>query len=259
MRPNRWTFVLKAALADRLVVATAFLVVLLAATLVSAIPIYAKAVAQSGLRARLERAPVTAANLQATVHQFDGGSGRRLDLRVRTLVRDTFGELGVSIFRNRESEPFAAAGRVVVFGSFDGIAQHARLVAGRWPGSGTGGVEVAVPDVLARELQLDVGDIIRTPSRLDGNQIVVRVAGIYRAARPSSVYWWGNPLAIGARGPLVLTRRSFFALGFQDMELRWRIQLDARHLTIDQALNVRRKLARLPGLLNAGQRQGQDF
>ncbi len=67
MRGSGWTVVLKRALADRLVVVTAFLVVLLSATLVSAIPIYANAVAESGLRERLARAPVTEANVQATV------------------------------------------------------------------------------------------------------------------------------------------------------------------------------------------------
>src|SRR5262245_33004768 len=49
VRGGRWSMPLKTAAADRLVVGAAFLVVLLAAALVAAIPIYADAVAQSSL------------------------------------------------------------------------------------------------------------------------------------------------------------------------------------------------------------------
>src|SRR5215218_7164499 len=261
MRGSRWTTVLKGAFADRLVVSTAFLVVLLSATLVAAIPIYANAVAQSTLRERLERAPATEANLQATVSVFGGGSDRPLDARVGSIARDVFSATGVSIFRGGESEPFTAKGRTVVFGFFDDIPRHARLVAGGWPGSGEAQVEVVVPDVVARALQLRVGQLIAARSRLVENKVVsARIAGFYRAERPSSVYWWGNPLTTtGVYGPLVTTRRSFFALGLQDVELRWRLQPDVRQLTIDQAGALRGKLAPMPGRLNEGRPEGAQF
>jgi hypothetical protein len=251
----------KGAFADRLVVSTAFLVVLLSATLVAAIPIYANAVAESSLRERLERAPATEANLQATVSVFGGGGDRRLDARVGSIAGDTFSTTGVSIFRSGESEPFTAAGRTVVFGFFDDISRHARLVAGRWPGSGQAPVEVVVPDAVARALQLRVGQLIRARSRVDENRIVrARLVGIYRAERPASVYWWGNPLmTAGAYGPLVTTRPSFFALGLQDVELRWRLQPDVQQLTIDHAGPLRRELALLPGRLNEGRPEGEQF
>jgi putative ABC transport system ATP-binding protein len=113
---NHWTLVLKRARSDRLVLVTAFLVVLLSTALVSAIPLYATAVAQSGLSARLERAPATEANVQVTVDVFDGGTGRQVDRRVSRNTRDVFETTGASIFRSGESEPFRAAGRIVVFG-----------------------------------------------------------------------------------------------------------------------------------------------
>ena len=261
MRGSRWIIVLKGAFADRLLVATAFLVVLLAATLVSAIPIYANAVAQSSLHERLERAPATEANVQATVSVFGGGDARRLDAQVAGAAREAFSATGVAVFRSGESEPFTADGRTLVFGFFDDIARHARLEAGHWPGSSSAPIEVAVPDAVARALQLRVGRLVQARSRLDESRVVrARIVGIYNAANPSSAYWWGNPLTTaGASGPLVTTRRAFFALGLEDVELRWRLQPEARELTIDEAAPLRRELERLPQRLNEGRSEGEQF
>jgi hypothetical protein len=242
------------------VVATAFLVVLLSASLVAAIPIYANAVAESSLRERLASAPVTDANVQATVNIFSGDGDRTLDTRVRGIAADVFEQTGLRIHANGESEPFASEGRTVVFGFSDGIADNARLVAGRWPASGGGDTEVAVPDVVARGLGLRAGRTIQARSRLNRNRVVrARVVGIYRAVRPSSAYWWGNPLAASGAGPFVTTRESFFGLGLEDVELRWRFEPDIRGLTIDQAATLRRRLGGLADRLNEGQPGGQQF
>jgi hypothetical protein len=56
---------LKTAAGDRLVTGAAFLVVLLAASLVAAIPIYADAVAESSLHAPLARVPVEDATIRS--------------------------------------------------------------------------------------------------------------------------------------------------------------------------------------------------
>ncbi len=247
--------------ADRAVVLSAFLVVLLAVSLVAAIPIYANAVAQGSLRERLQRASTTEGNVQATVDVFYGEVDPSLDPRVQRIARDVFGATRVAIHRSAESEPFTVRGRAAVFGSFDDLARHARLLRGRWPASRAAPVEVVVPAPVARELRLRVGDSVSARSRVDEDNVVsVRVVGIYRVERPSSVYWWGQPLAAnGAVGPLMTARRSFFALGPQGAELRWRLEPDLRRLTIGQASRLRRELARLPRRLNADRPSGQQF
>lgn len=260
VRRFRWTLALKGMFADRLVVLSAFLVILLAASLVSAIPIYANAVAQSSLRERLERAPTTEANLQTAVHVFEDGGERGLDRRVQSIVRDVFGATGVAIHRSAESGPFTVGGRIAVFGYFDALPRHARLVAGRWPAVRDAPMQVALPAPVARELRLRVGDLVLARSRLDEDTFVTaRVVGTYRVEQPTSAYWWTHPLAEGGAGPLVTTRRSFFALGLQDAELRWRIEPDLRQLTIGQATRLRRELTHLPRRLNAGRPSGQQF
>ncbi len=264
MRGSALSIILKRALADRLVLAAAFLVVLFAAMLVSAIPIYVNAVGQSGLRERLASAPVTEANVQATAPVSEGREGGALDVRVRALAQDTFSHAGgVAVYRSGESEPFTAAGRTVVFAFFDDLRGHARLVSGRWPRTGRS-VAVAVSSPAARQLGLRIGDVIHARNRLaQDRRVTARVVGIYRVEHPSSPYWWEEPLATigvdgGVYGPLVTTSRSFFTLGLQDADLRWRLEPRFAGLTISQANGLRRALARLPGRLNAGRPSGRQ-
>ena len=167
---------------------------------------------------------------------------------------------GAPVYRSGESEPFNAAGRIVVFGFFDGIRDHASLVAGRWPRDG----EVVVPAPAAAALRLHTGDTVDAQSRLAGGpHVSARVAGIYRVDRPSSAYWWEEPLATtgadaGELGPLVTTRRSFLSLGLQGAELRWRLEPSFHGLTIGQGEDLRRALQRLPGRLNQGRSSGEQ-
>ncbi|HEV3478537.1 MAG TPA: FtsX-like permease family protein, partial [Gaiellaceae bacterium] len=259
MRGSRWIIALKGAFNDRSVVATAFLVVLLAATLVAAIPIYASAVAESSLRERLERAPATQSNVQATVSIFGGGDPG-LEDTVESVARDVFSATSVRIFASGESETFAAGDRTVVFGFFDELEGHARLVTGRWPSTAGAVAEVVAPEAVARALDLRVGDRVDARSRLGGTEVAARVVGIYRPQRVASAYWWGTPLSTaGASGPLVTNRQTFFALGLRNPELTWRMEPRHEQIAIGEADELRRKLAGMAGRLNAGREEGQQF
>jgi hypothetical protein len=250
---------LKTAAADRLVTGAAFLVVLLAASLVAAIPIYADAVAQSSLRARLERAPVTDANVQLVVDVFAGGAESELDRRVRGLVDETFGAVPVATYASGESEPFRTEQGTIAFGFVDDLQAHATLAGGRWPATSSGAVEVALPVAVASGLGLKVGDLFEA-ERLDAtDRISARVVGTYRPEESSSAFWWGEPLATAGAGPFVTTRESFAQLGLRDQSLRWRVQPDTRNLTLGEAAGVRRSLSRLAARLNEGRPAGEQF
>lgn len=249
---------LKTAAADRPVVCAAFLVVLLAATLVAAIPIYANAVAESSLRARLDRAPLTDANAQLVVDVFAGGEARRLDTQVTGQVEDTFGSVPVTIFRSGESEPFRADGRTIAFGFFDDLEQHAVLESGRWPRTANP-VEVVLPSAVADSLGLHAGDVLEARSLLDQtNAADVRVVGTFRPESPSTVFWWGNPRSTAGVGPFVTTRESFAALGLNDRNLRWRLEPDTGRVTIGEASALRQALTGLPKKLNEGRAEGSQ-
>ncbi|HET8741647.1 MAG TPA: ABC transporter permease [Gaiella sp.] len=251
---------MKTAAADRLVTGAAFLVVLLAASLVAAIPIYADAVAESSLRARLARVSVEDANVQLAVDVFAGGADSGLDRRVRELVGETFDGVPATTFASGESEPFRAEQGTIAFGFVDDIASHAELESGRWPETRQSPFEVALPAAVASDLGLRVGDVVRAQSRLDPtDRVSARLVGTYRPEQTASAFWWGDPLATAGAGPFVTTRESFDALGLRDQGLRWRVQPDTGRLTLGEAAGVRRRLAGLPARLNEGRPAGQQF
>jgi len=254
---GKWVFATKAALADRVVLVAAGVVVLLAASVVAAIPIYANAVEEASLHGRLEKAPVRTANLQASVDYFGGNDGSALDAGVRRLAREAFDPLPTLTFASAESEPFLVRGRIAVFGFVDGLPQHARLLSGHWPTGQTSPTEVVVPKGAARTLGLAVGEVVEARNRLNGHVISARIVGVYRPLRPTSAYWWGDPQPEGGLGPLVASRAGFFHLGLTSPELRWRISPDLRSLTVGEASGLRRRLEKLPKQLNAGQPSGQ--
>ena len=260
MRAGRWSLPLKTAAADRLVTGAAFLVVLLAASLVAAIPIYADAVAESSLRARLERASVTDANVQLVVDVFAGGADSGLDRRVRELVDETFADVPVTTFASGESEPFGTEHGTIAFGFVDDLRSHAALASGRWPATRTSPVEVALPTAVASDLGLRVGDVLEAQSRLDPtHRVAARVVGTYRPEETSRAFWWEDPLATAGAGPFVTTRDSFVALGLRDQTRRWRLQPDTGDLTLADAARLRRSLSGLGTRLNEGRPAGQQF
>jgi hypothetical protein len=251
---------LKTAAADRLVTGAAFLVVVLAASLVAAIPIYADAVAESSLRARLARVPVEDANVQLVVDVFAGGDEGGLDRRVRGLVGETFDGVPVTTFASGESEPFRAGQSTIAFGFVDDLRSHAELESGRWPATRAAPVEVVLPSSVASDLGLHVGDVVDAESRLDpAHGVTARVVGTYRPERTGTAFWWDDPLATAGAGPFVTTRASFDELGLRDQNLRWRLQPDTSRLTLAQAAAVRRRVSGLPARLNAGRPSGQQF
>jgi hypothetical protein len=184
VRGSRWAFALRGLFADRALVLSAFFRRL------------AGSVAGGGdshlrERGRAEHLARTAparaddsGESAATVPVFDGAPDPSVDRRVQEIVRDAFSAATVAIYRSAESEPFSIRGRIAVFGFFDGLDRHARLLAGRWPASRGAAVEVVVPAPAARELRLRVGDLVSARSRLDGDNVVTaRVVGIYRVER----------------------------------------------------------------------------
>ena len=260
VRGGRWSLPLKTAAADRLVTAAAFLVVLLAASLVAAIPIYADTVAESSLRARLARVPVEDANVQLVVDVFGGSADRGLDQRVRELVDETFGDVPVTTFASGESEPFRAERGTIAFGFVDELRAHAALASGRWPATASSPVEVALPASVASDLGLRVGDVLEAQSRLDAaHRVTARVVGTYRPEQTASGFWWGDPLATAGAGPFVTTSESFDALGVRDQSLRWRLEPDTTRVTLDQAAALRRRLSGLATRLNEGRPAGQQI
>ena len=97
-----WRLVLRRARHDRLVVAAAFVTILLAATLLASGPIYAEAVAASGLQRTLEDAPVRDATVAVSGQVAPDDYGT-LDEQVTGAVEEVFGAGGVDVHRSSQS------------------------------------------------------------------------------------------------------------------------------------------------------------
>ncbi|HZN21438.1 MAG TPA: ABC transporter permease [Gaiellaceae bacterium] len=263
-----WRLVLRRARHDRLVVAAAFLTILLATTLLASGPIYAEAVAASGLQRTLEDAPVQDATVSVS-GQVAAEDYEALDEQVTRAVRDVFGADAVDVHRSSLSGSYTLpsgegipAEALTVFGTFDGLEEHADLVVGEWPAGGGGAdeVEAVLSEPAARALGLAQGDTIEVAAVGDEDETVaVRLAGLYRVKSSDDPYWWGSPLELGGQeelrfttfGPLVVSPEAFAELAGDGAEARWRAEPDTGAIGLNELGELRERLGALEDELHA--------
>ena len=232
--------------ADWPIVAAAALICLLAATLLAAGSIYADSVSTAGLHRVLADARPADAGVEVTYRALPGEVGS-VDAAVTTQLGATLDPPGGEIVRQARSDSFALpdqpAGEVrelAVLGYAEGLADHAVLVEGAWPGSGASGagttaaspVPVAISTAVAGSLGLHVGDELVLVSRADAAfSTSVRIAAIFRIAEPSEDFWWDEPQAVDGvvtsarfttHGPFFTTLDDLLARATPGrIEIRW--------------------------------------
>lgn len=270
LRPGGWRLVLKRAAHDRLVVAAAFVTILLAATLLASGPIYAEAVALAGLQRTLDDAPVREATLEIS-GRLPASERGEADRRVTESLEAAFGADGLAVHRSGLSDSFALPDLegvpedgLAVFGYYEDLDAHAELVAGSWPRDAAAGavVEAVLPDAAADALGLAPGDTLEIGSAQDEDErVTARIAGLYRVNDVDDPFWWGRPLEIEGReeldfttfGPLVVGEDAFFALGEEGAGLRWRAAPVTSDVRVDDLERLRLSLGALEEQVNAGE------
>ena len=262
-----WRVIIKRGRADWLILAAALLIVTLATTLLSSGPIYASAVGLSGLHRTLHDAAVGDANVQISA-RIVPDDVRRFDDAVVRIGTEAFAATGGPIVRTGVSDSYALPDQeevrdLAVFSFFDGIDQHATLVAGRWPETTSGVVEAALSDEAARMLALSVGDEIRLTNRRDvGVETTVRLVGAYHVNDGADPYWWDDELAlVGVEvgqsfttyGPFVVTPATFFSPSVtpSSSEVIWRVYPIVENLQVDEIASLRRNVESLEGRLGS--------
>lgn len=207
---------------DRILVAAAWLTILIATTAMIASAMRSDAVARAAIQQVLADASPTESALQVAV------STRRedadaTDATVRAEIARALGPASGIVWASGRSDGYRLAGladrNIVVFGFAEALAEHATLVAGEWPpaqpdADGTAVAAISAP--LATVLGLEVGDRLNLNGRgVDGGAVAARVGGIYEVDDPDDPFWWGDPLALsGAEtaggfttvGPLMVDR-----------------------------------------------------
>ncbi len=251
--------------ADWLIVAAAWLITLLATTLLAAGPIYAGAVSIAGLQRVLVDAPVVEANVQVLI-RTDPARVDDVDHVVTPELERSFAGIGADVARFARSETFALPGQpadqvrsLAILGSADGVEQRSTLLDGAWPQTVVAEevpLPVALAEPLAATLGLSVGDELELESRLrEGFILTIAVAGIFRIDEPSDPWWWGeqqvlegttSSQAFDTHGPLITTTGNLVSRASPGrVQLGWRAFPDFESLTTDHTTALGSRVAAL--------------
>lgn len=134
----------------------------------------------------------------------------------------------------------------LVLAAYEGLTEHAELVAGDWPGTPPGAVAhpVAIHAAPAAELDIAVGDVISFSDR--GDAVALDVVGLWRPLDADSPFWFEAREADGAAGSTdlvgVMSEAGLEAVPGLTLTSRWRIvpdldQMEARDVaTLEAAL-----------------------
>ncbi|HYM52527.1 MAG TPA: FtsX-like permease family protein, partial [Candidatus Dormibacteraeota bacterium] len=266
-----WRVSLRRMRADWLIVAAAWLIALLAATLLAAGPIYASAVSLAGLNRVLTEAPAAVANVQASV-RVEVGTATDVSQAVVDELERAAGSVGGQVVRLGRSDTFVLPGQpadavrdLAVIGFMTGMDEHATLTAGDWPSptvAATDPIQVVVGGNIAGPLGLSVGDELQLQSRADDELAIrVRVVGIFQITRVDDPVWFNESQMLDGVnesdeyrtfGPLLTTPQDLVARAAgARVQLQWRLLPDFDRLTIPAASQLRTRIENLPGRLES--------
>jgi hypothetical protein len=180
-----------------------WLLIVSATTLLTAGALYAETVETGGLRRALAEAP--AESRGASVRTLaSGGELDDLDLPIRTELEAAFDPAGVEVARTARSATLLLIGpeageapRLTSLGAYEGLADHSRLVQGRWPQPGRQPIEAALSAKAAEQLFFRLGDRLgladaSTPGADPTVAIAeVEIVGLYEV-EPDDPFWLGD-------------------------------------------------------------------
>ncbi len=209
----------------RLVLGAALLTAVVTATLTAALASFASGTLPQAVHRELTTARGTSVVVSGAVN---APVARADDPVVRQSLRATFGG-AVTISGARWSDPLGLAGPhrrgqvpLVQAAAPGGIRPRVVLAAGSWPGppprGGRAAVPAAVPAVVARDLHLVPGDLVRLRDRDTGAPVRLRITGIFRPRNGASPYWQLTPAGAGSSvtsgrfvtyGPVIVAAAAF--------------------------------------------------
>jgi len=92
--------------------------------------------------------------------------------------------------------------------ALSGVAAHAVLTSGRWPGAPVVGrasgqpIPAALPATAAALLHVTVGDVLRLKDRISGQYVRFVLTGLYRPRQVTAEYWGLNNIALSGSSTL---------------------------------------------------------
>ena len=177
--------VLQRSYADWLIVAATWLVILCATALVAIGVMYGDAVAKTGLDRILAQQPGTATSVVVQI-RASADEIPDVESKVERQLGRILGWTGGELRTVTQSETYAlptpddtdALQPLALFGSYEGIDEHATLVDGAWPADGGDPMQVAISQPVAEILGLAVGDELPvTSQRGSDRQVAIQIVG----------------------------------------------------------------------------------
>jgi predicted lysophospholipase L1 biosynthesis ABC-type transport system permease subunit len=184
--------------AYRLVLAAAAVSILITAALVAALASFSGQALSQAVHSQLATAPGTSI---AVSGQADGGQAASDTAHIRSAMRSAFGAHGFALYQSQWSYPLKLPGSypgggtpITQAAALPGIAAHAALVSGSWPGAARRGqpIPAALPANAAALLHVSVGGVLRVRQQVSGQSAQVRVTGLFRpdlTGDHASVFW----------------------------------------------------------------------
>ena len=274
---SAWRIVVNRTLADWLILSAALITVLIATTLLASGPIYADAVALSGVHRTLADSPVTDVNLQVTVRTNEARF-EDYDRLVQREVTNAVSATGGQMYRRGVSESYALpfqeeedrVRNLAIFSFFDALEERVTLVDGNWPATTSEPFDVMLSSTTAQLLGVEVGDEFQLTNRRDEEyQPLVRVTGLFEIIDATDPYWMENTIdlegvnitdSFSTFGPFVVTREVFFAsLTPQSGEVRWNILPEFPNLQVNEIVSLRQRIEALGPRLNEETTAGNQF
>lgn len=215
--------------AARTLLVAAALAATVASVLLTGFLVYAEALPSAGVRAAVLDAPPAERTVQ--VRSSAEPDPELLDARDAAVSQLLAGpvagvDLRVTSGGYASGQELPGEGGSAVVGFLPELPDYAELLAGDWPEPAGAGepAQVAVPEPVAEQLALDVGDRLElVDARFPEPQpMPVEVAGRWRAADPADPYWrlLSAPLEQGV-GPFVVHRDDFLDRFAQLGFLEW--------------------------------------
>lgn len=251
-------------ISDWTVVAAAFATIVLAATLLSAGPIYGEAITFSAFDRAMENAPPSESGVSIAARPF-AEDFEAVDAMLREQVTTAFAPTSTPVTAiGRASILQLAAGAaepaLVEIWHVSGIAEKATLTEGRWP-TADGPVELAVPLAVAEELGISVGETVTLTPRSVDTELEAPVVGVYTFNDVTEPAWFADPMVAEGSvvnggeqifGPLIASRKAVTDDLFTSrIRATWRVTPDFRTLNTSDLASFTAGMSRLEADLNA--------
>ena len=257
-------FVLARAGSSRVLAASLGLAIVFSVAITTALTGFGARALPEAVHQRLARAAGTSAAISGQV----GAARASADTRViDSLFRSALGGVPFTMVMGRWSDGLALPqprGSSVIStiqaAALGGVASHAGLVAGNWPGPRRRGqpVGVAVPASTARMLGLSVGEVLALRDTQTGVPVRLVVVGLFRVLDPASPYWQLSLLGTAGHlvtgsfityGPMLVDPGALGPGGLTVGGASWVARVDTARIPPASMPQLQRRLARLVSVL----------